>query len=71
MNGFGRKIKRLRAEKNLSIGEAALKLELNKGSLSRYENGSVEPSLSMAKKLADFYNVSLDWLAEPDIDEAL
>ncbi|MCC8014008.1 MAG: helix-turn-helix transcriptional regulator [Eubacterium sp.] len=66
MEDFGGKIKRLRQEKNLSIMEAALKLDINKGSLSRYENNLVEPSFSMAVKIARLYGVSLDYLASED-----
>ncbi len=68
MVSFGSKIKKLRNDKNLSIIEAALGLDINKGSLSRYENDAVEPSLSMAKKIADYYSVTLDCLADPDIE---
>ena len=60
---FGDKIRDLRIEKGLSIGEAAFKLGINKGSLSRYENNIVEPSLRMAAKMARLYGVSLDFLA--------
>ncbi|MCD7856154.1 MAG: helix-turn-helix domain-containing protein [Clostridiales bacterium] len=66
MENFGSKIKRLRQEKNLSIVEAALKLDINKGSLSRYENNLVEPSFGMAVKIARLYGVSLDYLASED-----
>ncbi|MCD8158361.1 MAG: helix-turn-helix domain-containing protein [Clostridiales bacterium] len=61
---FGIRIKELRENKGLTLPEAAEKLELNKGSLSKYENGKVEPSLSMAVKIAKFYSVSLDYLTE-------
>ena len=60
---FGDKLRKLRIEKGLSITEAALELGINKGSLSRYENNVVEPSLSMAGRMAKLYGVSLDFLA--------
>lgn len=56
--------KKLRCDKKLSIGEAAEKLNINKGSLSRYENDIIEPSLSMAKKIANFYGADLNYLAD-------
>ncbi|MCD7778931.1 MAG: helix-turn-helix domain-containing protein [Clostridiales bacterium] len=63
MDNFGMKIKELRESKGLTLPEAAEKLGINRGSLSRYENGIVEPSLSTAAKIAKFYSVSLDYLA--------
>lgn len=61
---FGKKIKQLRLEKNMTLTEAAEKLGMNKGSLSRYENDTVEPSLSAACRIAKFYGARLDFLAE-------
>lgn len=63
MEKFGETIKRLRQERGMSIVEAALRLNINKGSLSKYENNLVEPSFSMAKRIASLYGVSLDRLA--------
>lgn len=36
--------------------------KLNKCTLSRYEHGTQEPMLSVAIKLADILEVSIDWL---------
>lgn len=69
MVSFGDKIKTLRSARKMSITEAAYKLGINKGSLSRYENNSVEPSLSMAGRMAKLYGVSLDWLAGIDTED--
>ncbi len=64
MMTFGAKIKQLRLNSKYSITEAAFLLGINKGSLSRYEHDLVEPSLNMAKRIAVFYNVTLDFLAD-------
>ncbi len=63
MTTLGDRIKSLRIERGLSIAEASLRLGINKGSLSRYENDIVEPSLHMAGRMAKLYGVSLDFLA--------
>ena len=59
---FGSRIKKIRIDKGITLTEAAEKLGINKGSLSRYENDVVEPSLSMAVKLARFYGAGAELL---------
>lgn len=66
--GIGRKIKELRNKKDLSQGELAERINeqfdtnLNKGMISKWENGLGDPRLDYARYLALFFNVSLDFL---------
>ena len=56
------RIKELREEKNISQFELAKKLNLTQQSISLYEKGDREPSIDVLKSIANFFNVSLDYL---------
>ena len=56
------RIKELRDEKNISQLELAKKLNLTQQSISLYEKGDREPSIDVLKSIANFFNVSLDYL---------
>ena len=56
------RLKELRKEYNISQKELADKLFLSQNGYSSYENERTEPNISTLCKLADFYNVSLDYL---------
>ena len=56
------RIKELREEKNISQLELAKKLNLTQQSISLYEKGEREPSIDVLKNIANFFNVSLDYL---------
>lgn len=57
-------LKQLREIKNLTLKEVSQITNIDLGLLSRYENGLRELSIQAAKKLSQFYNVSLDYLYE-------
>ncbi len=57
---FGKRLKTLRGEK--SQRETSAKIGITEQSLHRYENGERKPDIIMAKKLANYYGVSLDEL---------
>lgn len=65
---FGERLKALRIDKGLSMDmlvydiNEKFNIELNKGLVSRWENGINEPSLRYAAYLAQYYDVSLDYL---------
>lgn len=52
----------LRKEKGLTLRELAEQVGITAAALSNYEKGQKEPSLGYAKKLAQYYGVSLDYL---------
>ena len=56
------KLKELRKQNNLTQTEVANKLFLTQNGYSSYENGRTEPNIETLCKLADLYNVSLDYL---------
>lgn len=59
---FGERIKELRAELNLSQALFVENLGITTSALSAYENGTKNPSVLVARKIADKYKVSMDWL---------
>lgn len=59
---FSRNITALRKEKNLSQKQAALELGVSQAMLSHYENGIRECSLDFLCKIADYYDVTADFL---------
>lgn len=56
------RIKQLREKDNLTLSELGQKVDLPKGTLSRYENGVRDPKPAMWVALANFFNVSVDYL---------
>lgn len=52
----------LRQEKSLTQAELAKKLNYTQGNISGWENGSVEPKATALLIIAEFFNVSADYL---------
>lgn len=60
---FARRISKLREERNLSQEEVCQAIGIKqRSSLSQYENGEVLPKIDVLIKIADFYNVSYNYL---------
>lgn len=53
----GRKIKELRKAANLTQEQLAQGIGVQRSVISKYESGTIEPSLAQIKKIADFFNV--------------
>ena len=56
------RIKELRQFINMSQRELATKVQTSQANLSRWEQGIIEPSIIECWKLADFFEVSIDYL---------
>ena len=56
----------LRSERHLSQAKLAEKVGLSSAAIGTYENGTRMPSRETQEKLADFFNVSLDYLMGRD-----
>lgn len=61
-NEFSNQLRRLRERRRISRRVLAELCGISKSALSRYERGERVPTLADAAALADFFNVSLDWL---------
>ena len=60
----GERIKLLRKEKKISQIKMSIELNLAQNTLSQYETGIREPDLKTLRLLADYFNVSIDYLLE-------
>ena len=58
------RLKELRKKKNISQLKLALDLNTNQNTISRYETGEREPGIMELIKIADYFNVSIDYLLE-------
>ncbi|MGE5574013.1 MAG: helix-turn-helix domain-containing protein [Bacteroidota bacterium] len=59
---FARRLAKLRAARGLSQYRLAELLGFSRGQISNYEQGSREPDHATLQKLADFFDVSIDYL---------
>lgn len=59
---LGDRIKLLRKEQEITQEQLADWLNVSRSSIKGYENDGVEPSLNVLIKIADRFNVSLDYL---------
>lgn len=63
MSVFSERLINLRDSRKLSQKEVAKEFGVVVRAYQRYEYGEREPQLSVLIRMADFYNVSLDYLA--------
>lgn len=63
MSYFSERLLLLRQENSLSQKACAQKLQISPRAYAYYETGEREPQLSVLVRIADFYGVSLDYLA--------
>lgn len=59
---IGKQLKLLRTEKNYTQAELAKKLHLTPKAISFYENNQREPDIDTLYKIAEIFNVSVDYL---------
>ena len=58
------RLRELRLERNISQQRLAMELSMTQNTISRYENGEREPGIKELIRIADYFNVSLDYLLE-------
>jgi len=59
---FAERLKELREENNMTQEQLGKLLNVTKQAISSYEKGENEPSLDTLVKIAEIFNVSLDYL---------
>jgi transcriptional regulator with XRE-family HTH domain len=62
MSNFGTRLKELRIEKNLQQKELAAIVNVHKGTVSNWENNKRFPDKDMLFKIANFFDVTIDYL---------
>ena len=58
------RLKALRKKKGISQLRLATELNTTQNTISRYETGEREPGIAELIKIADYFNVSVDYLIE-------
>lgn len=59
---FGKRIRKLRLEQNLKQKDLAAKLGISTSSVGMYEREERQPDAETLKKIADFFNTSIDYI---------
>lgn len=59
---FARRLQELREEKGLSIRQLGTILNMSHVAISYYENEKRVPDINVAKKFADYFNTTCDYL---------
>ncbi|MCH1640135.1 helix-turn-helix domain-containing protein [Paenibacillus timonensis] len=68
MNNCGERISALREQRKLTQEELALQLQISRAVLSHYEKNRRKPNYTTLRKIADFFQVSVDYLLGRDED---
>ena len=68
---LGDKIRLLRTEQGISQKELAKRVGVDQKQISRYENGTYEPSLAVVEKLSGAFGVTVDFLIRGKETKAL
>lgn len=63
------RLKELRKKRNISQIKLALDLDMTQNTVSRYETGKREADYQTLIKIADYFDVSIDYLLERTDDE--
>lgn len=63
MSVFSERLTLLRKNKGVAQAFAAQEIQISPRAYQKYEYEEAEPKLSIAVRIADFYGVSLDYLA--------
>ncbi|MCH5160327.1 MAG: helix-turn-helix transcriptional regulator [Clostridiales bacterium] len=62
MTEFGNRLRELRNEKGISQQTLALEIQHSQQVISNWESGNVEPTASAIVSVADYFDVSTDYL---------
>ena len=58
------RLRLLRKQKNISQVRLAIDLDMSQNTISRYETGEHEADYATLIRIADYFNVSIDYLLE-------
>ena len=62
MSNYTNRLKELRDKQNIMAKDIAALLQISYRNYQRYEKGEIDPPTSKTLLLAEFYNVSMDYL---------
>ena len=61
-NYFNENLYQMRVLKRISQEEVAIYAGITKSAVSKYERGAASPTLDVAKKIAEFFSVTVDYM---------
>ena len=61
---WGKFLRRTRWAKRITQLKLAMDLNMAQNTISRYESGEREPGISELIRIADYFNISIDYLVE-------
>lgn len=70
MKSFGDRLRALRKEREMTGEKLAQELGLTRRTLVNYESGNREPTIAMLGEIAEFFDVSIDYLTGKTDDPA-
>ncbi|MDM8527842.1 helix-turn-helix transcriptional regulator [Anaerolineales bacterium HSG24] len=70
MNRLGEKLRQLRTQRELTMRQMGIIFDIDGSLISKIETGKNVPSLGLAVRLAEFFEVSLDDLVDDDAEIA-
>ncbi|PRX24041.1 helix-turn-helix protein [Orenia metallireducens] len=59
---LGERLRKLRKERNLTLADLSSHFHMRKSTFSNYENDYRKPNADLLEELADYFNVSVDYL---------
>jgi len=62
VDAFSQKLKKARNNTGFTQREVSKETGITQSVLARYETGKLEPNIETLGILADFYDISVDWL---------
>lgn len=68
---FSENIKTLRKSKKITLAELSEAINVSKSTISDYENDKFSPTINVCRKIADYFNLSIDDLEFSDISDLL
>ena len=66
---IGKKIKKYREDNNMTQRDIAEILDVEPGTISKYENDMIEPNIESLKRLAETFNITIDELLKNEEDK--
>ena len=64
VKGVYMRLREIRKSRGVSQLKLAIALNMNQNTISRYETGEREPCISDLIRIADYFDVSIDYLVE-------
>lgn len=66
MSTFGERLRNLRNRRGLTQREFGKRFQLSESAIGMYERDQREPSLELVRRMADFFEVSIDYILGRD-----